>query len=103
MSVVLTTTGVLGTVTIDDLGGRDYVHPITVDLAGTNNSEYTYDEVRESFDLGNALDSGYISITNSGNIIGNSSDLKNVQPQPAPTGSGLTFADVWAANTLMNC
>jgi hypothetical protein len=87
MSVVLTTTGLIATVTIDDLGGRDYVHPITVEMAGADVSEYTYEEVRESFDLGVALDNGYISITNDGEVVGDSDALKLVQPKVTAVGN----------------
>ncbi len=86
MSVVLTTTGLIATVTIDDLGGREYVHPLTVDMAGDSTSEYTYEEVRESFDLGVALDNGYISITNDGEVVGDSDALKLVQPKVSAIG-----------------
>ena len=88
MSVVLQTTGLVASVTINDLGGRVYAHPITVDLAGTIDSEYTYEEVRESFDLGVALDNGYISLTNDGLVVGDSDSLKLVQPKQTATNSG---------------
>jgi hypothetical protein len=88
MSVVLQTTGLVASVTLDDLGGRTYVHPITVDLAGAISSEYTYEEVRESFDLGVALDAGYVSIINDGIVVGNSSALKQIQPKQTSTNSG---------------
>jgi len=83
MSVLLTTTGTLGTVVIDDLGGRSFVHPVT-DYELT--SEYTYDEIRGSADLGAALDNGYISIENDGNPVGDSSTLMDVQPQVGDGG-----------------
>jgi hypothetical protein len=106
MSVLLSTTGLVSSITIDDLGGRTYAHPSSnVELAGTVDSEYTYSEVRESYDLGVALDAGYISMTNNGIVVGDSDALRKVQPEPnTDTGSsGVTFADVWAINTINNC
>ena len=99
MAVLLTT---VSTVTINDLGGRTYTHPlINYDLT----SEYTYQELRGSADLGAELDAGNVTITNNGVTVTNSADLKKLQPEPDPSGGGggLTFADVWAVNTLINC
>lgn len=92
MSVLLSTTGTLGTVTISDLGNRTFSHPTTNYVLS---DEYLYDEIRDSEDLGAALDSGYISITNDGQIVGNSSALRSVQPvQPTggTTGGGTAVA-----------
>ncbi len=62
MAVLLTT---VQTVTINDLGGRIFVHPLTnYDL--TSDGEYTYEELRSSDDLGASLDAGDISILNYG-------------------------------------
>ena len=98
MAVLLTT---VQTVTINDLGGRTYVHPTTsFDLT----EEYTYQELRGSADLGAELDAGNVTIVNNGVNVTTSSDLKKLQPEPDPNaGGGLTFADVWAVNTLINC
>jgi hypothetical protein len=102
MSVVLTTTGLIATVTIDDLGGRDYVHPITVEMAGADVSEYTYEEVRESFDLGVALDNGYISITNDGEVVGDSDALKLVQPKVTSGNASPSSVGGGAASMVMS-
>ena len=97
MGVLLTT---VSTVTITDLGGRTFTHPlVNYDLT----SEYSYDEVRNSDDLGSELDGGNVTITNNGLSVANSAALKKVQPQPDTGGGGSNFADIWAANTLINC
>ncbi len=100
MAIELTT---ISTVIITDLGERTFTHPL-VDYDLTSDREFTYSEVRSSNDLGVELDAGNVTIKNNGITIANSSALKKVQPEPnTDTGGGLTFADVWAANTLMNC
>jgi len=77
MALLLSTSGTLGTVVINDLGAIELVHPVTaMDLT----DGYTYSELRKSEDLGAALDSGYISITNDGNIVGNSAALRVIEP-----------------------
>ena len=98
MAVLLTT---VSTVTINDLGGRTFTHPLTsYDLT----DEYTYQEIRGSADLGAELDAGNITLTNNGQSVSDSSDLKKVQPEPdTNTGGGSSFADIWAINTLINC
>lgn len=84
MAVLLTT---VQTVTINDLGGRIFVHPLTnYDL--TSDGEYTYEELRSSDDLGASLDAGDISILNDGEAINDSNALKLVQPKQTSTNSG---------------
>tara|TARA_R110000765_G_scaffold386217_1_gene478205 strand:+ start:2658 stop:2954 length:297 start_codon:yes stop_codon:yes gene_type:complete len=98
MGILLTT---VNTVTINDLGGRTFTHPLVAyDLTG----EYEYSEIRSSADLGNALDSNNVSLVNNGVVVSSSADLKKIQPEPnADTGGGSSFANIWAANTLNNC
>lgn len=60
MSFLITTTGTLGTVVLDDMGARTFVHPtVAFDL----NVEYALEEIRDSKDLGNMLDLGHITAT----------------------------------------
>jgi hypothetical protein len=84
MSILLNTTGVVSSVTINDLGGVLFTHPIS---SYSLTDEWTYEEIQESDDLGNALDAGYVSITNAGTTVANSAELKLVQPQPDTVGS----------------
>jgi hypothetical protein len=79
MGVLLTTTGIVGSVTINDFGGRVFTHPIVNEILS---DEFTYSEIRESVDLGVALNSGEITITNNGDTVLNSNDLKFIQPEP---------------------
>ena len=73
--VLLTT---VQTITVNDLGGRTFTHPlINYDLT----SEYTYSEIRNSSDLGVALDSGFITIVNDTVPVVDSSSLKLVEPR----------------------
>ena len=96
MGVLLTT---VQTVTINDLGGRTFTHPLTsYDLT----DEYTYQEIRGSADLGAELDAGNVTITNNGTTVNNSSELKKIQPEPS-IGGGSDFGTIWAVNTIMNC
>ena len=76
-SIFLTTTGTLGTVVIDDLGGVEFVHPVvSLDLV-VPNGEFSYDEVINSNELGSpsaslqaAINAGDITLTDaSGNTI----------------------------------
>ena len=76
-SVLLTTTGTQTPVTIDDLGGVQFVHPTSnLDLVAPN-GEFTYEEVLNSTDtitvtasLQAAVNAGYITLTDaSGNPI----------------------------------
>lgn len=76
MGLLLTT---VSTVTIIDLGERTYTHPlIDYDLT----SEYDYQELRNSFDLGFELDLGSITLVNDGVDILNSTQLSLIQPEP---------------------
>lgn len=78
MGVLLTTTGILGTVVLDDLGGRSFVHPVVgYDLT----EEFKYDRIRFSDSLGEALDAGHVSILSDGEVVGNSSLLKLIEPK----------------------
>jgi hypothetical protein len=75
MGVLLTT---VSSVTINDLGGRIFTHPLVgYDLT----TEFSYDEIRNSFDLGSELDGGAVTITNDGVAVNDSSELRQVQPQ----------------------
>jgi len=80
MSVLLSTTGTLNPVTIGDFGGREFLHPDTNDYILSD--EYSYAEIRDSSDLGVALNAGYITLVNNGDVIINSNDLKELQPEP---------------------
>jgi hypothetical protein len=89
MSVLLSTTGIVSTVTINDLGGVLFTHPVSsYDLT----IEWTYEELQDSIDLGTALDAGYISLINSGVTIANSSELELIQPQPDTVGESEKFS-----------
>lgn len=83
MSVKLSTTGTLSTVTIGDFGDRAFDHP-TVDYVLSD--EFSYAEIRQSKDLGAAIDAGYITITNDGDDIISSAYIGAVQPQ-LPVGA----------------
>jgi len=67
MAILLSTTGVVSTVTINDLGAVDFVHP-TVDYPLLD--DWVFSEIRNSSDLGAALDAGHISITSDGQVVG---------------------------------
>jgi len=74
MAFLITTTGTLGTIIFNDLGKRTFTHPTTnYDLE----QEYSSDELRNSTDLGNALDLGYITAKFNGIDITSLSDLNN--------------------------
>lgn len=79
MSILLNTTGVVSSVTINDLGGVLFTHPVS---SYNLTNEWSYEELQGSDDLGSALDAGYISITNAGFTVATSVELKLVQPQP---------------------
>ena len=98
MSVLLSTSGTLGTVTIGDLGGRSFVHPVTdLDIS----EQYTFEELRGSEDLGAALDSGYISIVNDGQIVGNSSGLKTVEPTVGENTGTFSSQQIFEGATII--
>jgi len=78
MAFIITTTGVPGTVVIDDLGERTFVHPVvSYDLE----TEYTPFELSESADLQAAITGGEITaVDGSGNpitIVGQLMDLQS--------------------------
>jgi hypothetical protein len=102
MSILLNTTGVVSSVTINDLGGVLFTHPVS---SYNLTNEWSYEEIQESGDLGNALDAGYVSITNAGITVATSSELKLVQPQPDINSSNdpVLYGTVWAIQTLNNC
>jgi len=58
--ILLTTTGTLTPVVIDDFGARSFAHP-TVDFDLLY--EFTEDEIRSSVDLQAAIDAGYITLS----------------------------------------
>lgn len=72
-SVLLTTTGTLSPVVINDLGGRAFTHPITDLNIGL---EFTLIEISESEDLQAALDAGHITLKDAlGNAISDVGDV----------------------------
>lgn len=82
------------------MGGRSFVHPL-VDCDLT--SEYTYQEIRESEDLGAELDAGNITITNDGEAVLDSTSLKLVQPTTGDgTGSSPSQVGGGAASMVMS-
>jgi hypothetical protein len=60
MAFYITTTGTLGTVPFDDLGERTFTHPTT---NFNLESEYSIFELLKSADLQNAIDLGYITVS----------------------------------------
>jgi hypothetical protein len=77
--ILLTTTGTLSPVPIADLGLRKFIHP-TVDF-DLIEEEFYLDEIRDSDDLQEAIDLGYITIKDeNGTII---SDLSTLGAIPA--------------------
>lgn len=82
MAILLTT---ISSITINDLGGRSFVHPV-VDYDLTD--EFSYDEVRNSFNLGLELDAGNVTLVNDGINVNDSNELKFVQPKVTSTSSG---------------
>ena len=79
MSIYMSTTGLVGSVTFNDLGGRTFTHPIVDEEISL---EFTYSEIRKSNSIGTALDNGYITIYNDDVQINNSNELNDVQPWP---------------------
>jgi hypothetical protein len=73
--VLLTT---VQTVTINDLGGRTFTHPL---IAYDLTSEYSYQEIRNSSDLGIELDAGNVSIISDTVPVLTSAELAQVEPQ----------------------
>ena len=62
MAYLLTTTGTLSPVVLDDLGAKTFVHP-TVAYDLTSLGEFSEDEIKTSIDTQAALTAGYITIT----------------------------------------
>lgn len=73
MQILLSTTGTLSNVTINDFGGRVYTHPTTnYNIL----EEYTIELVRDSSDLQLAITNGYITLKDEFNTT--ISDLKKI-------------------------
>lgn len=64
---LISTTGTLTPVVIDDLGARSFTHPATLNFDLTD--EYTMEEIRDSLDLRAAIDAGYLTATLDGEAI----------------------------------
>ena len=98
MSILLTTTGTSSPIVINDFGAMEFVHPVVnYDLT----DEFTYQEIRESSDLGLALNAGYLSLNNDGETITTSAGLANLQPVRKVTGAGeMQFEDIWLNNIV---
>jgi len=75
MAFLITTTGSLGTVVINDLGARTFVHPV---VGYDINQEYAIEEIRDSADLGNALNSGYVTGLYNAVVITSSAQLQSL-------------------------
>lgn len=75
MSFLITTTGTLTPMTIDDLGARTFIHPtVSYDLE----QEYTIEEIRESVDLGVLLDAGHVTAVYGLSAITTSAQLSSI-------------------------
>lgn len=75
MSFLITTTGTLTPMTIDDLGARTFTHPtVSYDLE----QEYTIEEIRESVDLGVLLDAGHVTAVYGLSVITTSAQLASI-------------------------
>jgi len=106
MAILLTT---ISSITINDLGGRSFVHPV-VDYDLTD--EFSYDEVRNSFNLGLELDAGNVTLVNDGVNVNDSNELKFVQPKvststetfnsPVTFNNGIVFGPGIEANINSN-
>lgn len=59
MDIFISTTGLISTVILDDLGGRELIHPVT-NLEFT--LEYSLEEIRDSASLDDALLSNYLTM-----------------------------------------
>jgi hypothetical protein len=78
MGILLTTTGTVSSITIDELGGRVFTHPV-VDYDLTE--EFDYDELRTADSLGAALDAGEATLKyGSGQNI-DSTELPIIEPR----------------------
>jgi hypothetical protein len=77
MSILITTTGTQGTITLDDLGGRVLTHPVvSLDLS----LEFTIEEIRDAVQLEAALVAGHITvIDNFGNSVTTLADIDDNQ------------------------
>jgi len=102
MSLLLTTTGTIGTVTLKDLGNAAFVHPV---VSYAMFPEWDYFELALSNSLGTALDAGYVTLNNSGITITTSTALKDIQAQPDINSSNdpALYGAIWAIQTLNNC
>lgn len=89
----LSTTGTLGTVVFNDLGARTFTHPTTSYQISPD--EYRIEELRDSQDVLDALDAGYITLsTETGAILTTSIDLLQL-------GSGnMTLVEKTTAPTI---
>ena len=107
MQIKLSTTGTLNPVPIFDLGAVEITHP-TVDLiiydSSLDASEFTLEELQRSKDLQDAIDNGYITISNENelnitdlfNFLSNSNDIvapyiTNIHPIVVNVNQSKTF------------
>jgi len=105
--ITLTTTGLLSSVIIDDLGAIKFSHPIVDnDLL----LDYSLEELRDSVDLGAAITNGYITLKHNNIAIANDTELKNIEAvqsigdlNPNSNSTVTSFGDIYAATQLANC
>ena len=71
MSTLLTTTGDISSIILNDLGKRIINHP-TTDLILSD--EYSVEEIANSYDLQSAIDNDYVIVIDDGNVV---SDLES--------------------------
>jgi hypothetical protein len=91
MSFIITTTGTVGTVTFDDLGGRSFTHPVSsFDLS----TEFKIDDIVASADVAAALSGGEITAVDAdGNSIQNLDQLNDIQ-RAYNEGAGVSIPDI---------
>lgn len=92
--ITLSTTGILSTIVIADLGGREFSHP-TVDYDLT--SEYEFEEIRNSESIMDLLDAGHVSLKKDGIVVANSEDLSVLEVSTGGNGG-----DTYYIKTLVN-
>ena len=74
-NIFITTTGLTPSIILNDVGERIFTHPLVNYNIGL---EFTYNELLDSIDFNNALNSGYLTASYNGSLITNSTSFQPV-------------------------
>ena len=94
MELLITTTGTLSPVTIDDLGGRSFTHP-TIDYNLL--IEFSSEEIQKSSDLQNAISNGYVTMQDN-----EGQSITNLFLEVSSVRDISKNAPIWNANKIQN-